>query len=402
MNMKRRVILVLVSVALVFSFAVLTPGCNFIDKKVFNKTPSFSSEAPKDLPAEFSILADIYRMLQEDYVDKGKLDPKKLSQGAAKGMLQALEDPHTLYVDPEGHKLEMTALEGKFQGIGAVITIRDKVLTVISPIVGSPAEKAGIVSGDKIIEIDGKPTSGLTLVEATLTIRGPAGTPVRLLVLHEDASEPVEIEITRAEIKIDSIVSEMKGDIAYIRITQFLKSTGNDLRDALKGAIAKGAKGVILDLRDNPGGVLDASIDVASQFLTRGIVVDAVDDDGKHNQLRVRPGGVATNIPLVVLVNGGSASASEIVAGALQDYGRAKLAGSKTFGKGSVQVVRELEDGSSVHITKAKWFTPNGRPINGTGLTPDFVLDLKGDDMVKWAIDYLEKLIAVQVTSAEA
>ncbi|MBM3148663.1 MAG: S41 family peptidase [Chloroflexi bacterium] len=402
MNMKRRVILVLVSVALVFSFVASFSGCSFVDKKAFLKTPSFSSEAPKDLPAEFSILVDIYRMLQDDYVDKDKLDPKKLSQGAAKGMLQALDDPYTFYVDPEGHKLEMTAMEGKFQGIGAVITIKDQVLTVIAPIVGSPAEKAGIVSGDKIIEINGKPTAGLTLVEATLTIRGPAGTPVRLLVLHADASEPVEIEIVRAEIKIDSVISEMKGDIAYIRITQFIKSTGNDLRAVLQDVIKKGAKGVILDLRDNPGGVLDASIDVCSQFLARGIVVDAVDDDGKHNPLRVRPGGVATDIPLVVLVNGGSASASEIVAGALQDYGRAKLAGSKTFGKGSVQVVREMEDGSSVHITKAKWFTPNGRPINGTGLTPDFVLELKGDELVEWAIDYLKKLIAAGVISAEA
>jgi carboxyl-terminal processing protease len=394
------------SVVVVFSFVALTSGCSFIDtatsKTTSNKTPSLSSGVPKDLPPEFSILADVYRMLQEDYVDKDKLDPKKLSQGAAKGMMQALDDPHTLYVDPEGHKLEMTALEGKFQGIGAVITIKDQVLTVIAPIAGSPAEKAGIVSGDRIVAVNGKPTSGLTLVEAALTIRGPAGTPVRLLVLRAGASEPVEIEITRAEIKIDSIVSEMKDDIAYVRITQFLKSTGNDLRDALKDAITKGAKGVILDLRDNPGGILDASVDVASQFLSRGIVVDAVDDDGKHNQLLVRAGGVATNIPLVVLVNGGSASASEIVAGALQDYGRAKLAGSKTFGKGSVQVVRELDDGSSVHITKAEWFTPNGRPINGTGLTPDFVLELKGEEMVKWAIDYLKKLIAAEITSAEA
>lgn len=401
MSIRRRAIFLLMSVVVVFSFVALTSGCSFIDKTTSNKTPSLSSGVQKDLPPEFNILVEVYRMLQEDYVDKGKLDPKKLSQGAARGMMQALDDPHTLYVDPEGHKLEMAALEGKFQGIGAVITIKDQILTVIAPIAGSPAENAGIVSGDKILKINDDPTSEMTLIQATLKIRGPTGTPVRLLVLHQDASEPVEIEITRAEIKLDSVVAEMKDGIAYIRITQFLKSTGNDLRDALKDAIKKGAKGVILDLRDNPGGLLDASVDVVSQFLARGIVVDAVDDDGKHNQLRVKPGGVATNIPLVVLVNGGSASASEIVAGALQDYGRAKLAGSKTFGKGSVQVVRELEDGSSVHITKAEWFTPNGRPINGTGLTPDFALELKGEDMVKWAIDYLEKLIAAELTSAE-
>jgi len=398
MSIRRRASFLLVSVAVAFSFATLTSGCSFIDKK----TASSSSELHEDLPAEFDILAKVYRMLLEDYVDKGKLDPKKLSQGAARGMLQALDDPYTSYVDPEGHKLEMAALEGKFQGIGAVITIKDQILTVIAPIASSPAEKAGIVSGDKILKINDESTSEMTLIQATLKIRGPAGTPVHILVLHQGASEPVEIEITRAEIKLDSVIAEMKGDIAYIRITQFLKSTGNDLRDALKDAIKKGAKGIVLDLRDNPGGVLDASVDVASQFLVRGIVVDAVDDEGNHNQLRVRSGGVATSIPLVVLVNGGSASASEIVAGALQDYGRAKLAGSKTFGKGSVQVVRELRDGSSVHITMAKWFTPNGRPIDGTGLTPDLALDLKGEDLVKWAVDYLKEQIAAELTAVEA
>jgi carboxyl-terminal processing protease len=315
-------------------------------------------------------------------------------------MLEALDDPYTSYVDPEGHKLELAALEGKFQGIGAVITIKDEVLTVISPIADSPAEAAGIVSGDKVLEVDGEPTSEMTLIQATLKIRGPANSSVNLLVLHPDTEEPVEIEIIRAEIKLDSVVAEMKGDIAYIRISQFLKSTGNDLRDTLSEAMDNGAKGVILDLRDNPGGVLDATVDVVSQFLLRGIVVDAVDGQGRHNQLRVRPGGVATSTPLVVLVNGGSASASEIVAGALQDYGRAKLAGSKTFGKGSVQVVRELKDGSSVHITMAKWFTPKGNPIDGTGLTPDFSLDEEGDDLVNWAIDYLNKQISVQLPAA--
>jgi len=392
MNRRQRILFVVLSIA-VASLLALGVGCDLLER---TKTPRLASVVHEDLPAEFDMLADVYKMLQNDYVGKDQLDAKTLSQGAVRGMLQALDDPYTSYVDPEGHKLELAALEGKFQGIGAVITIKDEVLTVIAPIADSPAEKAGIISGDKILEVNGEPTSEMTLIQATLKIRGPANSLVNLLILHPDAEEPVAIEIVRAEIKLDSVTAEMKGDIVYIRLSQFLKSTGNDLRDTLGEAMDNGAKGVILDLRDNPGGVLDATVDVVSQFLLRGIVVDAVDGQGRHNQLRVRPGGVATNIPLIVLVNGGSASASEIVAGALQDYGRAKLAGSKTFGKGSVQVVRELKDGSSVHITIAKWFTPKGNPIDGTGLTPDFSLDDEDEDLVNWAIDYLNKQIAVQ------
>ena len=396
MNMRQRIILAVLFIA-VASLVALNSGCNLLGG---TKTPQVSSVVHEDLPVEFDMLADAYKMLLEDYVDKDQIDATALSQGAVRGMLQALDDPYTSYVDPAGHKLELTALEGKFQGIGAVITIKDEVLTVIAPIADAPAAKAGIISGDKILEVNGEPTSELTLIQATLKIRGPANSSVNLLVLHPDASEPVEIEIIRAEIKLDSVIAEMKGDIAYIRISQFLKSTGNDLSDALSEALDDGARGVILDLRDNPGGILNATVDVASQFLIRGIVVDAVDGNGQHNQLRVRSGGIATNIPLIVLVNGGSASASEIVAGALQDHGRAKLAGSKTFGKGSVQVVRELKDGSSVHITMAKWFTPKGNPIDGTGLTPDISLDMKGEDMVNWAIDYLNKQISAQLPAA--
>jgi len=396
MNMRQRIILKVLFIA-VASLLALNSGCSLLDVA---KTSRTSSVVHEDLPVEFDMLADAYKMLLEDYVDKDQIDATALSQGAVRGMLQALDDPYTSYVDPQGHKLELTALEGKFQGIGAVITIKDEVLTVIAPIADAPAAKAGIVSGDKILEVNGEPTSELTLIQATLKIRGPANSSVNLLVLHPDASEPVEIEIIRAEIKLDSVTAEMKGDIAYIRISQFLKSTGNDLSDALSKALDDGARGVILDLRDNPGGILNATVDVASQFLIRGIVVDAVDGNGQHNQLRVRSGGIATNIPLIVLVNGGSASASEIVAGALQDHGRAKIAGSKTFGKGSVQVVRELKDGSSVHITMAKWFTPKGNPIDGTGLTPDISLDMKGEDMVNWAIEYLNKQISAQLPAA--
>ncbi len=362
----------------------------------------FSSKGGIELPPEFGILAEAYKLLSEDYVDKSKLDPKKLSQGAVKGMMEALDDPYSSYVDPKAHKLAMSDLEGKFEGIGAVISIRDKQLTIISPIAGSPAERAGIRAGDKILKINGEPTTKMTLIEATTKIRGPKGTKVTLVILHPDETEPVEIEVIRDEIKVESVVFEMRGDIAYIRITQFLRSTGGDLNAALKSAIRKGARGIVLDLRNNPGGLLNVAVDVASEFLAMGLVAKVVDDEGKESQVPVKRGGIATQLPLIVLVNEGSASGSEIVAGALQDYGRAKLAGTKTFGKGSVQTVRELSDGSALHITTYRWLTPLNRPIDGVGLTPDFVLELKDEALVDWAIDYLRKLIGAGLLLARS
>jgi carboxyl-terminal processing protease len=384
-----------VSVALailLFILPILGVGCNFVNEKVI---PVICPKS--ELPPEFNILNEAWKQLSEDYVDKSKLDPKILSEGAVRGMMESL-DPFSSYAAPDIHKLEMSTFEGKFEGIGAVISMKDKQLTVVAPVADSPAEKAGIKAGDKILEIDGQSTSRLSLIEATFKIRGPKGTSVKLLVLHEGESEPVEIQIVRDEITEKSVSLDMRDDIAYVRITQFLKSTGSDLHAVLEDAINnKGAKGIVLDLRNNPGGLLDAAADVASQFLAMGLVAKVVDNEGNESVVPVNRGGIATHLPLIVLVDGGSASASEIVAGALQDYGRAKLAGSQTFGKGSVQVVRELSDGSALHITAYRWLTPFGRPIDGVGLTPDFVLDLKDEALVDWAIQYLHDQIKAEL-----
>jgi carboxyl-terminal processing protease len=403
MRIKRAIPVSVALAILLFILPILGAGCDFVTKEVVPIITSpetnnpLSSNPDGKLPAEFDILSEAWQQLSWDYIDKDKLDPEKLSQGAVKGMMEAL-DPYSSYADPETHKLWLTSnLEGKFEGIGASISIKDKQLTVVSPIDGSPAEKAGIRAGDKILEIDGQPTSKISLIEAVFKIRGPKGTSVKLLVLHEGDNEPVEIQVVRSEITLDSVFSEMRGDIAYIRITQFLKSTGGELEDVLKDAIGKGAKGIVLDLRNNPGGLLSASADVASQFLAMGVVAKVVDGEGRESVVMVEKGGIATHLPLIVLVNGGSASASEIVAGALQDYGRAKLAGSQTFGKGSVQIVRELSDGSALHITVSRWLTPLDRPIDGVGLTPDFVLELEGEELVDWAIDYLQSQIKAEL-----
>jgi carboxyl-terminal processing protease len=402
-----------VSVALailLFILPILGGGCTFINEKVIpriasieiskpnetNTAPSISPNVDIKLPAEFAILSEALKALNDNYVDKTKLDPKKLSEGAVKGMMESL-DPFSSYVDPDTHKLEMSGLEGKFEGIGAVISMKDNQLTVVSPIADSPADKAGIKPGDKILEIDSQRTSSMSLVEATFKIRGAKGTSVKLLVLHQGDTEPVLVEIVRDEITTQSVSLEMRDDIAYIKITQFLKSTGDELQSVLAEAIGKGARGVVLDLRNNPGGLLNASADVASQFLAMGMVAKVVDDKGNESVVPVKKGGIATHLPLIVLVNNGSASASEIVAGALQDYGRAKLAGSQTFGKGSVQIIHDLNDGSALHITAYKWLTPFGRPIDGVGLTPDIVSDLKDEALVDWAVQYLKDLIKAEL-----
>jgi carboxyl-terminal processing protease len=250
------------------------------------------------------------------------------------------------------------------------------------------------------MEVNGEPSSEMSASEAALKIRGPAGTSVILLILHEEEDEPVEIEIVRGEIKLESVVAEMRGDIAYVRITTFSRSTGSDLRAALKDVIDEGASSIVLDLRNNGGGVLNAAVDVASQFLASGVVVDVVYSEDMRTSLPVKPGGIATDLPLIVLVNGYSASASEIVAGALQDYGRAKLAGSQTFGKGAAQLVSNLRDGSALHLTTARWHTPSGRLIEGVGLTPDFVLELEDEELVDWAIDYLKRQVTANCLPA--
>ncbi len=347
-------------------------------------------KAPLSSTQSLDIVEEAWDILFRDYVDKAQLDETKLSQGAVRGMVEALDDPYTAYLDPETYELSLTRLEGTYEGIGATVTIEDDQIMVIAPIAGSPAEKAGIRPGDKILEIDGVSTEGMSLVEAVVTIRGPRGTLVKLLVLHQDETEPVEIEIVRAEIELPSVRYEMREDIAYINISHFSELTDNQLSPVVEAIAQEAVSGIILDLRSNPGGLLPAVIDVASYFLTEGIVIDVVDNEGGHTTMTVKRKGVTTDLPLVILVDSLSASGSEVLAGALQDHGRAIIAGTTTFGKGSVNVLRQLKDGSGLYITTARWFTPEGRLIEGEGISPDYELDLEGEDAIQWAIAYLK------------
>jgi len=383
--MSKAVKIIALTLLLVVSLALsLGAGCALEDR------------TPPSLGPGLDSIAEAWDIILNDYVDKDGFDTNKLSQGAIKGMLEALGDPYSAYLDAEAYQLSLSNLEGKFEGIGAYVGVdEDGQIMIIAPIADSPAAKAGIKAGDIILQINDRSASEISLAEAVLYIRGPKDTSVRLLILHQGETEPEEIEITRAEIEVPSVHFEMKGDIAYIIITYFSERTDEELSQVLESITQEAATGIILDLRSNPGGLLQTVVDVASRFLKEkegSVVVDVVDNQGKHTTSTVKPKGVTTDLPLLVLVDSYSASGSEVLAGALQDYARATIAGTTTYGKGSVNILHQLQDGSGLYITTARWFTPNGRPIEGEGIDPDpdCELELEGEDAIGWAIDYLK------------
>lgn len=335
------------------------------------------------------VVQEAWDIIYRDYVDRDHLEPHELSRGAIEGMIEALDDPYSSYLEPETYEIGLSGLEGEIEGIGAQVGMKEEKLTIISPIPDSPADQAGLKPDDVVLEIEGESTAGMSLVEAVLKIRGPKGTTVTLLIQHKDEAEPVEVSIVRATIELSSVMVEMTGDIARIRITHFSKRTATELEAKLPEIEQAKARAVILDLRGNPGGILETVIQVASQFLKEGVVLKVVDNQGEQTVFEVKPKEVVNELPMVVLVNEFSASGSEVLAGALQDYGRAVIAGSKTFGKGSVNAIHQLEDGSALYITVARWLTPNGRPIEGKGIEPDYELELEGEEAIQWAMDYL-------------
>jgi len=335
------------------------------------------------------VITQAWNIIFQDYVDKERLDADTLAQGAIKGMVEALDDPYTAYLDAEAYELSLRDIEGKIEGIGAHVAVKGEQIIIIAPIADSPADKAGIKPGNIILEIDGRSTSGMSLVEAVLSIQGTKGTAVTLLILHQGETEPKVIEIVRAEIELPSVHFEMREDMAYINITQFSERTAEELSPVLEAIAQQRASGIILDLRSNPGGLLETVIDVAGFFLKEGVVVEVVDNEGNRTVSSVKPSPITTDLLLVVLVDGYSASGSEVLVGALQDHGRATIAGTKTYGKGSVNILRQLKDGSGIYLTTARWLTPNGHLIEGKGLAPDYELE-EGEDAIQWAIDFLK------------
>lgn len=338
------------------------------------------------------LLNQAWSIINKNYVTPDNVTSTMLNQGALRGMLQSLNDPYSAYLNPEAYKLEQSDVAGSFEGIGAQVAVnKDKQIIIAAPIENSPAAKAGLKAGDVILAVDGKSIVGLSLTETVLLIRGPAGTKVRLQILHEGADIPEEIEITRAAITTPSVTYEMREDILYLRINSFSERTDIELQNVFKTVDLEKTVGIVLDLRDNPGGLVSTVVDVASHFIKEGVILTLRDNQGKTESISVKPAKIYTDLPMVVLVNQYSASGSEVLSGALQDYKRATIAGTVTFGKGSYDSFFQLQDGSAIYLTIGRWLTPSGKEIEGNGITPDIVLSQTGEDEILWAIDFLKK-----------
>ncbi len=342
----------------------------------FSSLQAFSEKIYQSLE-QFS---KVLYYVENEYVDS--VDSQSLIRGAIKGMLSTL-DPHTLYLTPEIYKELKIDTVGRFGGVGLEVTVKDEILTVVSPIEGSPAYKAGLQSGDRILKIDGTITKGMDLADAVKKMRGLRKSKVHLTIIREGWKEPHEFKLTRENINVKSVKFELiDGKYAYARITNFQERTAEDLLKAIDqmNKTAGPLKGIIIDLRNDPGGLLDQAVEVSDIFIKQGLIVSTKGRTGNIDERKASGKAPYPDIPMVVLINGGSASASEIVAGALQDYGRAYLIGTQSFGKGSVQTVIDLGDDAGLKITVARYYTPKGRQIDGKGITPDEVVKFKSPE----------------------
>lgn len=378
--------------SIVFSIAIFSLGVGWwlghrdfeikkqglIPQVIVNRT---LPENRKDV--NFSLFWEVWDRLEGAYFDKSKLEKDKMVYGAISGMVSAIGDPYTVFLPPDEQKRSKADLSGEFEGVGIQIGFKGTQLAVIAPLEGSPAQKAGIQAGDYIVGIKDPQknidisTSGISLIYAVDTIRGKAGTKVQLILTRSGAEKPIEVEIERKKIEVPSVVLSFVGDpsagsgrVAHLKLLKFGEQTNSEWEKAIVQIKAEKPKAVILDMRNNPGGFLNGAVFIASEFLDHGIVVIRENGAGQKHELPVVGKSRLTNLSLVVLVNKGSASASEIVAGALKDYGRAKIVGEKTFGKGTIQESLDL-DSSGLHVTTEKWLTPKGTWVHGTGLIPD-------------------------------
>jgi carboxyl-terminal processing protease len=359
-------------------------------------SPEQQSTTPDELETLFTPFWEAWNIVHEEYVDQ-PVDNTALMQGAIRGMMDALGDQHSTYMDPKTFQDANDSLSGEYEGIGAWVDTTADYLTIISPIPGAPADKVGLKPGDKIIAIDGEDMTGIDAELARQRVLGPAGSTVDLTVAREGETEPLEFTIKREKIVVKSASGEMlENDIGYVQITTFGDKTTSELRTTLQDLMAQDPKGLVIDLRNNGGGYLQTAVEVASEFIDDGVVLYEQYGDGKRTTYQALKDGQATEIPLVVLINEGTASASEIVAGAIQDYGRGKLVGVTSYGKGSVQNWVPLSnDQGAVRITIAKWLTPDERTINGEGLQPDVEVEITNEDFQAGRDPQLDKAVEV-------
>ena len=353
--------------------------------------------------SRFAILDEIVNVLDSDFVEPDRFEALDTRQAAIDGILDALDDPHTVFIDAERYRLASEDIGGSFEGIGSTVNLVDGNIVIVRPFAGSPAQRAGIRAGDIILAVDGDSTEGWSLEEAVAVIRGPAGTDVELLVRHADGEEEL-IVVTRDRIVVPSVESlpitdragQPVADIGYIIISQFTEDTRSEMLDLLDAARNAGLNQLIIDLRGNPGGLLSATVETTGEFVDQGVILRQIDREGDEEEFSDRSGGAGLDLELVILINEGSASGSEVMAAALKDYGRAVLIGTTTTGKGTVNIPRRLSDGSVLYVSIARYLTPNGDEVEGIGVSPDIEIAIPetgfeaGQDIQLFvAIDYL-------------
>ena len=386
--------LVKVSIAIALAFSVMTASyaAGYGTHWWLNNQDSPATEEAD----QFTVFWEAWHILEKDFY--GQLPTaQQMTYGAIRGVLTTLDDPYTAFVEPKPRRLEKDDLRGSFGGIGAWVSKREDGAIVLKPMEDKPAQRAGILEGDVVIQVDDQEiTPDMSLEDVILLIRGPVGTVVKLTISRAGYPEPLVFEITREKVETPTVAWRLLDEdgLGYVSISLFTERTDKELETALQDLKAQGATRLILDLRNNSGGLLQTAIDVASQFLPDGVVLYEQRRDQEEKFYPVRRGGKATDIPLVVLVNAGTASASEIVAGAIRDSDRGILVGESTFGKGSVQLVYDLSDESSLHVTVAHWFTPDRHEITGNGLAPDIVVPLTEEDRTQGKDPQLDRAIA--------
>ncbi|MBU2263362.1 S41 family peptidase [Patescibacteria group bacterium] len=401
-NMLKKIIYVVVAIALLAGVFAGGAFFGYFQRPAVEKVAGlFNKETPMPANVDFSPFWVAWNEINSKYVSKDNLDDQKRIWGAVQGMVESLGDPYTVFFPPQESKMFQENISGDFEGVGMEIAVRKGVLMVVSPLKGTPAEKAGIKAGDKILKIDDTTTADITADQAAQLIRGQRGTQVKLTILRDDQDKSMEIIITRDVIKIPVLDTETKsGGIFVIKLYNFSGNSASAFRNALREFINSGKNKLILDLRNNPGGYLELAVENSSWFLPTGkVVVREQFANGDEELYRSKGYDIFENLPMVILINEGSASASEIMAGALQEHGIAKLVGEKTFGKGSVQELVQITPDTSLKITIAKWLTPNGRSISDEGLEPDVEVELTEEDFEAGRDPQMDK--AMEIISSQ-